>query len=187
MDIAALVSQFSEMRPLPHGLTLAQAQPHHIPQIMQTIEAARKIMRRYNNFNQWTSVYPAHEDIAEDVAGGRGVVCLDKHNTVVGYMALYFTPQDNYANISGNWLDDTVPYATIHRLAVRVARHGIGKILAQCAMSCNMSVRVDTHEVNTAMRTLLTNLGYQECGTVWVEDGTPRIAYQWLGKFDSSA
>ena len=39
-------------------------------------------------------------------------------------------------------------------------------------------IRVDTHEDNAPMRQLLVAEGFVPCGTVYIADGSPRIAYQ---------
>lgn len=180
MDITSLVFQFNASKPLPQGLSVALAQPTDVDQIMDTITAARGIMRANNNYKQWMTEYPSRELITQDIAAGRAVVCVDENHTVVGYMVLFFTPEPNYASLDGTWLNDTDPYVTVHRIAVRQSGLGVGGVLMQLAMSCGISVRVDTHEVNTPMRNLLEKLGYVQCGTVIIEDGTPRIVYQWL-------
>ena len=46
------------------------------------------------------------------------------------------------------------------------------------------SVRVDTHEQNAVMRSLLSGLGYRQCGTIILldgdEKGAPRLCYEKL-------
>ena len=180
MDITSLVFQFNASKPLSQELSIALAQPTDVDQIMDTITAARAIMRANNNFAQWTSEYPTRELIIQDIAAHRGLICVDASHKVVGYMVIFFTPEPTYASLDGSWLNDTDPYLTVHRIAVRQSGLGVGRMLMQFAMSCGLSVRADTHEVNTPMRTLLKKLGFSECGTIIIDDGTPRIAYQWM-------
>ena len=40
------------------------------------------------------------------------------------------------------------------------------------------NIRIDTHEDNRIMQHLLDKYGFAKCGCIYVEDGTPRIAYQ---------
>lgn len=42
------------------------------------------------------------------------------------------------------------------------------------------NLRIDTHADNHTMQHLIQKHGFQKCGIVYVEDGTPRIAYQYL-------
>lgn len=40
------------------------------------------------------------------------------------------------------------------------------------------NIRVDTHEANVPMQKLLMKNDYQKCGIIYVNDGTPRVAFQ---------
>ena len=42
-------------------------------------------------------------------------------------------------------------------------------------------LRIDTHENNAVMRHLITSRGFLPCGTITVEDGTPRLAFERTG------
>ncbi|MBR2916226.1 MAG: hypothetical protein IKC07_01315 [Clostridia bacterium] len=42
------------------------------------------------------------------------------------------------------------------------------------------SLRIDTHEKNKTMRLVVEKLGFIRCGIIYIEDGTPRIAYPLL-------
>lgn len=60
--------------------------------------------------------------------------------------------------------------------------HGL---FAACMAFCKgrMShLRIDTHENNAVMRHLIAKHGFQPCGTIYVEDGTPRLAFDWLAE-----
>ena len=37
---------------------------------------------------------------------------------------------------------------------------------------------IDTHEKNKTMQHVVEKLGFKRCGIIYIEDGTPRIAYQ---------
>ena len=43
-------------------------------------------------------------------------------------------------------------------------------------------LRIDTHENNAVMRHLIARHGFLPCGTIYVEDGTPRLAFDWLAE-----
>jgi RimJ/RimL family protein N-acetyltransferase len=50
-----------------------------------------------------------------------------------------------------------------------------------CLQYCEQrisNIRVDTHKDNLIMQHLLAKSGYEKCGIIFVEDGSPRIAYQ---------
>lgn len=41
------------------------------------------------------------------------------------------------------------------------------------------NIRVDTHADNKTMQRLIEKNGFTKCGTIYVKNGTARIAYQW--------
>ena len=46
-----------------------------------------------------------------------------------------------------------------------------------CSEKCT-HLRADTHEDNKIMQKVVLKNGFQETGIIYVEDGTPRIAYE---------
>jgi predicted GNAT family N-acyltransferase len=52
------------------------------------------------------------------------------------------------------------------------------QVLAFCAGQIS-HIRADTHEVNSIMQDLLEKHGFARRGMIYVEDGTPRIAYEY--------
>ena len=72
------------------------------------------------------------------------------------------------------------PYAAIHRVASAGKRTGV---LAQCLDYCiakHQNLRIDTHFDNKIMQHLLEKYGFYRCGTIYLENGDPRIAYQFI-------
>lgn len=96
---------------------------------------------------------------------------------ITGVFAFQIGEEPTYQRIQGRWLND-FPYGVIHRIAGNGREKGI---LAICLRFCETftgNLRIDTHENNLIMRHLLKKHGFQECGVIYVEDHTPRIAYQ---------
>ena len=116
--------------------------------------------------------------------------CWKKTSTPIGctvngrleaVFAFILGPDPTYAKIEdGQWLNDEVPYGTIHRLASAGDRRGVAsEVIAWCLEHCE-SLRADTHADNKIMQHLLEKNGFVRCGIIHVEDGTPRVAYQKL-------
>ena len=40
------------------------------------------------------------------------------------------------------------------------------------------SLRIDTHEGNVVMRRMLEKQGFMPCGTILLQNGDPRVAYE---------
>lgn len=145
------------------------------PQISNIFCMARQYMRRNGNSVQWTNGYPQKHVIKQDVADGCFyLVC---HNSrIAACFCMRPSPEPTYERIyNGRWPDDS-PYHVIHRLASDGSIKGIAHaVIDFCIRKDN--IRVDTHEQNTTMIHILENEGFARCGTIYVADGTPRIAF----------
>ena len=84
-----------------------------------------------------------------------------------------------YAHIyDGAWESDA-PYGTIHR----IAGDGSGGILRTAVEFASNQIgylRIDTHDDNYVMQKALEKMRFSKCGIIYIEDGTPRIAYDFL-------
>ena len=76
-------------------------------------------------------------------------------------------------------------YVAIHRVAISVSRRGSGistaiiNYAAEHAKKLGRaSLRIDTHEGNVVMRRMLEKNGFVHCGTIYLENGDPRVAYE---------
>lgn len=70
----------------------------------------------------------------------------------------------------------------LHRLARTSAAtaKGAGAACIEWAFEQCGNLKIDTHEDNAPMLTLLARLGFTRCGIIWVLDGEERIAFQKL-------
>ena len=64
--------------------TIREAKPVDIPEIMQVMEAAKKIMRQSGNMHQWGDGYPSEAVIFSDTEKHGGYVIEDA-GRIVGY------------------------------------------------------------------------------------------------------
>ena len=148
--------------------------------IMQIYARARQEMAASGNPTQWGTSFPPQDLIEEDIDTNRLFVYL--HNgEMEAVFAFVLGPDPTYAKIEdGQWLNDALPYGTIHRLASAGKRPGVATdVINWCLEHCE-SLRADTHADNKIMQHLLEENGFTRCGIIHVEDGTPRIAYQRL-------
>ena len=138
-------------------------------------QSARLFMRKQGNMTQWNGVYPSAADVYQDVEKGQGyVICED--GKVFAYFAFVLGEEPTYSYIEGEWIDDS-PYGTIHRIAKEGAHKDVMKQVVDFCQSICPHVRIDTHESNQAMRGALTRLGFTYCGTIYIADGSPRMAF----------
>lgn len=146
------------------------------PELLQVYAAARTIMQQSGNPTQWGDSKPEPEQIAADIQNGNGYV-VEREGRICGAFALLFGEDPTYFVIDGAWQSDR-PYATLHRVASNGMQKGV---LHECLAYCDTRIsnlRIDTHENNRIMQHLLQKEGFVRCGTIWLLNGDPRIAYQ---------
>jgi RimJ/RimL family protein N-acetyltransferase len=149
-----------------------------VEDILAVFESARSFMRESGNPTQWADGYPSRLTVTQDVMRGAQFVCTDG-DRIVGCFSFLPGPERNYLKIEGRpWLND-VPYFVVHRLATLEQGAGVGSFMVDWICAAANNVRTDTHEANVPMRGLLEKHGFVSCGTIRVEDGTPRIAYHY--------
>ena len=152
------------------------AQPSDWQDIMDIYANARRFMREAGNPTQWGNTFPPEELIREDIRLGRGYVC-EIDGRVQGVFAMIPGEDPTYRVIQGAWLND-LPYCAVHRVANRGEVKGVASQILTWAFEQCGNIRIDTHDDNLPMQRVLEKNGFVKCGRIWIEDGTPRIAYQ---------
>lgn len=147
--------------------------------VLLIYEGARRFMAQSGNPGQWGTRYPSRETVEADIAGERCYVCEEEGRLYAAFV-LVFGEDPTYRVIDGAWKNDR-PYATLHRVASSGEKRGMVDVIVKWAFSRHPNLRGDTHERNLPMRRAFERNGFERCGTIWVEDGTPRIAYQKEG------
>ena len=104
------------------------------------------------NPTQWGDSYPPQEMLEEDIDSNRLFIYTVNARLEVVF-AFILGPDPTYAKIEdGQWLNDEVPYGTIHRLASTGDRRGVAsEVIAWCLEHCE-SLRADTHADNKIMQ-----------------------------------
>jgi RimJ/RimL family protein N-acetyltransferase len=163
-------------------MDIRKAKPNDLEAILPIYAYARQQMAKNGNPSQWGADKPTLEAIQQDIQQGI-LFLVESCGQAVGVFAFFLGEEPTYQKIEGKWLN-SLPYGVIHRIASNGGQKGIlGKCLQFCGAFTN-NIRIDTHEQNFVMRRLLEKNGFQECGTVYVEDNTPRIAFQRYAKED---
>lgn len=148
-----------------------------LPDILSIYEHARTFMAESGNPAQWADGYPQRELLLQDIERRQLYLCRDTR-TVYGVFAFIIGEDETYARIeNGSWLSDT-PYGTIHRIAGNGRERGVfAEVLSWCEKKIP-HLRIDTHRDNRVMQHLIVKHGFRKCGTIYVSDGSPRIAYE---------
>lgn len=149
--------------------------------LMAIFAYARAQMAADGNPTQWGDGYPTREQLENDIQ--RGVSYVIEHKGVPCATFVFIIADDpTYAYIEdGQWLDDTLPYGTIHRIASNGQQRGIFRtVLDWCSAQCS-NIRIDTHHANARMIHLIEQSQFTRCGIIYTHDNSPRMAYQCLG------
>ena len=162
-------------------LNIKKATAADFEQIMKIYKHAQDYMAQNGNPTQWGHSYPNAELVQSDIRQNACRVIYNESG-IHGVFALFAGAEPTYAHIeNGDWLNDE-PYITIHRLAGDGQVHGLFQCIVSYCKSISRNIRVDTHENNRTMRSLIEKSGFTKCGIIRVKDGTPRIAYQWTAE-----
>ena len=86
------------------------------------------------------------------------------------------------------WGTTNPPMATLEEdircgqlfLAGNGSRHGVFGAAVAFAAARYPHLRIDTHQNNRPMRTLIPRAGFAYCGVIHLADGSPRLAYERL-------
>lgn len=98
---------------------------------------------------------------------------------VIEAVFMYDMREDpTYAVIEdGAWPNDR-PYGVLHRIASSGRKKGVASFCMQwCFAQCG-NLRCDTHDNNKVMQHVMKKNGFEYCGRIYVEDGSPRVAFQ---------
>lgn len=155
-----------------------KAQREDLPRIEEIYAYARKFMAENGNPNQWGTTTPQTSQLEDDIEKGYLFVMIHE-NQIHGVFYFYIGPDPTYGVIEdGQWRSDT-PYGTIHR----IAGDGSGGVLATAVRFGKERInhiRIDTHHDNKIMQRAVIKYGFQRSGIIYLENGSPRIAYDLL-------
>ena len=137
--------------------------------------------------DQWQNGYPNREVISEDIKKAQSH-CVSVDGEICGTFALIVDGEPTYNEIfDGKWLtgNGNDNYFAIHRVAISVKCRGKGistAIINHCAEEAKKahkkSLRIDTHKGNIVMRKMLEKHGFIHCGTIYLDSGDARVAYE---------
>ena len=146
--------------------------------VMAMFDHSRSLMRASGNMTQWVG-YPTLDNVQADILHGHAWI-VEEHGHAMGTFALVPGIEPTYEVIDhGRWIDDNTPYTTMHRLAKSPGAQGVADVAFSFAKERYDHLRVDTHASNRAMRHLLDRESFVYCGIIYMDDGSPRVAYEW--------
>lgn len=171
---------------------LVQARPADCQRVCTLLKHGQAQLKALG-VDQWQGDFPVRSDVMGSILNGETYFLLKAGRAEpVGTVRMLRVDDPTYAVIRGGaWLSDG-RYATLHKIATaQDARgQGVGRQIFLEAERMAMaegfdSLRVDTHEQNRPMRSLIERLGFAYCGVIQIADGTDRVAYEKC--FDQSS
>ena len=95
---------------------------------------------------------------------------------------MIFGEDPAYLNIyEGDWKSSS-SYATLHRIASSGKRSGVFKEAVNFVKNKYDHLRIDTYMDNKVMQHCILKEGFTYQGIISLEDGSPRLAYEWINK-----
>lgn len=152
-------------------------------EIMEIYANARTFMAEHKNPHQWKDSWPPEDLIKADILAGKHYVCMDGEQIAAVF---YFAEETDptYVRIyDGAWKNEE-PYSVVHRIASSGIVKGAGSFVMKWAAEQCKNLRIDTHEDNYVMQNMLQKNGFIRCGTIYLENGEPRIAFQKVSEHD---
>lgn len=157
-----------------------------IPSILSIIDDAKTYLA-FQNIDQWQNGYPNAEQIESDIKNGESYVVVNDENQIMATSMFTMRKEPTYkVIIDGNWLisEDEI-YGVIHRMAIKkeFRKFGLATLLfhefhLQLEENNIKSLKIDTHEENIGMQSLIKKLGYQYCGVIYTNYGDKRLAFE---------
>lgn len=168
-------------------MTIRTARMEDLPLIRNIYDAAKAYMDASGNPNQWAVGYPPEAYLQQDIELSRLYVC-EEDGILHGVFMFSVMDDPTYHRIDGAWKNDET-YGVIHRIASDGKIKGIFKgVLGFCkgkmAEQNIKNLRIDTHEDNKTMQHLVEKYGFVPCGIIYLENGSPRCAYQLVSDSD---
>lgn len=158
-------------------MEIRKSTPDDFDTLLQLYADARDFMAKNGNPSQWGSTYPSAALIQSDIDKGCSYVCI-QNGQIAGTFYFKTGEDPSYREIfEGSWLNE-LPYGVIHRITSAAGTKGVASFIFQwCFQQCR-NLKIDTHDDNLPMQKALRKNGFIHCGTIYLEDGSKRIAFQ---------
>ncbi|WP_405606201.1 GNAT family N-acetyltransferase [Polaribacter sp. Asnod1-A03] len=157
-----------------------------VPQIATIIDDAKELLASLN-IDQWQNGYPNAEQVENDIKNNESYVVVNDEGTVMATSMFTLRKEPTYKEvIDGSWLisEDEV-YGVIHRMAIKKEYRKLGlatflfdEFHQQLKDKNIESLKIDTHEDNLGMQSLIKKLGYKYCGIIYTDYNAKRLAFE---------
>ena len=160
-----------------HIFKVQSAKIQHLDFVTQAYDTTRKFMSEYAMEADWPDDHFSATCAAEDIEHSN---CYIVYNGDIPYAAFVLNPGSDANNPDKvvNWRSN-IDHYVIQRISP-VNGEGVAHSIFNYAARRANYLRCLTHERNSILRHALEIFGFKECGTFVAEDGSTRIAYDWI-------
>ena len=157
-----------------------------VPKIIEIINDAKALLKSLK-INQWQNGYPNQEQIENDIKKGESYVVVNDENIIMATSMFTLRKEPTYKEvIDGKWIvNEEENYGVIHRLASSKnhRKQGIAEFIfkefhQQLKDKNIKSLKIDTHEDNLGMQSLIKKMGYTYCGIIYTSYNAKRLAFE---------
>jgi ribosomal protein S18 acetylase RimI-like enzyme len=157
-----------------------------VPKIMIIINDAKTYLASLK-INQWQNGYPNAEQVENDILKGESYVVVSDENQIMATSMFTLRKEPTYKEvIEGNWMiSENEIYGVIHRMAIKKEYRKLGlatflfdEFHQQLKNKNIESLKIDTHEDNLGMQSLIKKLGYKYCGIIYTSYNAKRLAFE---------
>jgi len=157
-----------------------------VPEIMIIIEDAKTYLAS-QRIDQWQKGYPNANQVENDIKNTESYVLVNDEDTVIATAMFTLRKEPTYKEIiDGGWIvNENDTYGVVHRMAIKkeFRKFGLATFMfhefhLQLLEKKIKSLKIDTHEENVGMQSLIKKLGYQYCGIIYTGYGDKRLAFE---------
>lgn len=168
-------------------MKITLANENQLERIIEIFNIGRETMRNSGNMSQWINGYPSKELLLSDIQKNQLFIVYDDsvENTenlslenIHAVFAFIIGDDPTYSYIENGKWPNSNPYGTIHRIASDGTQKGILKNTVEFCLNKISTLRIDTHADNKIMQNAVKKCGFIQAGIIYVEDGSPRVAFQ---------
>ena len=159
---------------------IRHAKKEELDKILEIYAAARAFMRAHGNLHQWAGDYPGTADLLSDIERQTLYVLENEAGGICACFALIPGIDPTYGVIDGGSWKSDAPYAAMHKVASDGTRKGVFAACVAYARERHTHLRIDTHHDNYPMQNAITKEGFAYRGIIYLADGDPRKAYEWI-------
>lgn len=157
----------------------------NLPQIATIIDDAKELLASLN-IDQWQNGYPNTEQIENDINNNESYVVVNDNGQIMATSMFTTNPEPTYKVIDGKWIiDQSEVYGVVHRMAIKkeFRKFGLATFMfhefhLQLLENKVKSLKIDTHEENLGMQSLIKKLGYTYCGVIYTNYNAKRLAFE---------